>query len=521
MRNSRKWILMVLIASILAVTLAGCGNGADESAGKPQEGNEIVRVGVRADITSLDPQKQNDVNSAPAIKSIYETLIRLDPETNEFEPYLAESYDYVEGNNKALEFKLHEGVKFHNGEALTAEDVKFSLDRQKSSGNVGHLVALIDNVEVIDDLNFIINLKEETSTILSSLSHMGCSILNKDHVEKIDGEGKSLDVDPIGTGPFKFENWVLGSEWTIVKNEDYWNDEFEAQSDGLNFKVIPEETSRTVALEANELDLLLQVPLIDIKNIKENENIDLIEFESTSLAFLGLNASKAPFDNKLLREAVAHCINRDDIVQVQFAGQAIPAYTAIGPAAIGYTDDVRKLEYDIDLAKEKLAEAGMADGFSFTISTFGEDRARAAEVIQSACKRAGIDVNIETLEKSAYYDKIGNGLHEGAYTGWIANAEPDNTFRPLFSSETIASGGSNSACFKSDKIDELLAEGSKVADNDTKIAKYEEIAKVVAEETAVIPTASEKGFVAKRNNIEGMIVSPILMHEFYGLHFVK
>lgn len=519
MKKHSKKILAILIIGIMITSLAGCGN---EDADKGEAGGkDVITIASKADLTSLDPHKQNDISSALGVRAIYEPLIRLNPETNDFESYLAESYDYVEGSDKDIEFKLHEDIEFHNGNPLTSEDVKFSLDRQRSSGNVGHLVELIDDVEIIDDLSFIIHLKEPTSTILSSLSHMGCSILNKEHVEKIEADGKNLDEEPMGTGPFKFDSWTLGSEWSLIKNENYWNDKFEAKSDKLVCKIIPEETSRTVALQAGEIDVLLDVPNIDIDSIKKDDKIDLIEYESTSLDFLGLNASKAPFNDKALREAVAYCIDRDDIAQVQFDGQAVPCHTCIGPAAIGFVDDVEKREDDIEMAKEKLVEAGMPDGFSFTISTFGEARARACQVIQSACKKAGIDVEIEVLEKSAYYDKIGNGDHEAAYTGWIANAEPDNTFRPLFSSETIAAGGSNSACFDSPEIDKLIAEGSKEIDNDAKIAKYEEVAKVVARECAVIPTCSEKGHIAKQKNVEGMGISPIIMHDLFGLHIVE
>jgi peptide/nickel transport system substrate-binding protein len=529
MNKFGKRLIAFLIAGAMIFSLAGCGKEEKKSTGdstgsstnSAKTEGDTITIASKADLTSLDPHKMNDIASAPAIRSIYETLIRLNPETNEFEPYLAESYEYVEGSDKDIKFKLNEGIKFHNGDPLTSEDVKFSLDRQHSSGNAGHLVSDIDSVEVIDDLTFIIHLKQPTSTIISSLAHMCCSILDKEYVEKMDAENKSLDEGPVGTGPYMFDKWTLGSQWSLKKNPNYWNDKFKAQADRLVCKVIPEETSRTVALQAGEIDLLLNVPNVDIENIKKDKNIDLMEYQSTALEFLALNCSKEPFNNKALREAVAYCVNRDDIIQVQFDGQATPCYTCIGPAAIGYTDDVEKREYNIEKAKEKLVEGGKPDGFSFTISTFGDTRARACQVIQAACKEAGIDVKIETLEKSAYYDKIGHANHEAAYSGWNANAEPDNTYRPLYSSATIGTGGANASCFKSDEIDKLIDEGSKLTDNDAKVKKYEEVAKIVAKECAVIPTCSEKGYIAKSKNVDGMVISPIQNHDFFGLHIVK
>lgn len=528
-----KFISLLLTLAMI-IMLIGCGGNSKDSntADKPSDTNtaektdsdntnRYIRMVTKQDLTSLDPHKENDTASAPAVRSIYETLVKLDHNTNEFYPYLAESYEYVEGSDKDIKFKLHEGVKFHNGDPLTSEDVKFSFERQKSSGNVGHLVAQIDSVEIIDDYNFILHLTEPTSTIFSSLSHMGCSILPHKYVEKMDSENKSLDEAPVGTGPFVYDGWVLGSKWSLKKNENYWNDKFEAQCPGIECSIIPEETARTVALQTGEADLLLDVPNVDIQNIRDDANLDLLKYDSTALEFFALNCSKAPFDNKDLREAVAYCVNRDDIIQVQFQGEATPCYTTMAPVALGYTDDVVKREYDIEKAKQKLKDAGMPDGFSFTVIAFGDVRARACQVLQAACKKAGIDVKIEMLEKSAFYDKIGNGTHEAAATGWNANAEPDNTFRPLFSSATIASGGFNSSCFKSDEIDKLLAEGSVAIDPKEKLEKYQDIAKVCARECINIPTCSENGYIAKSKKIDGMIISSIRMHDFYGLHFVK
>lgn len=530
MKNWRRKLALLAAATTVVASMTGCGGGkspTDDKGSASSEGNaqaggnDVVRIAAKADIASLDPQNQNDIISALAIRSLYETLIRLNPETNEFEPYLAESYSYVEGSDVDLQFKLHEGIKFHNGGDLTAEDVKYTLDRQKNSGVVGHLVEMIKDVEVVDDYNLIIHLNEANSTIISSLSHMGSAILDKEYTEKMDAENKSLDQAPNGTGPFVYDSWTIGSEWSLKKNDNYWNDDFKAQCDQVICKVIPEETARTVALQNKEIDVLMDVPKVDIANIENDPNLELLNYESTSLDFFGLNCSKPPFDNKALREAVAYCLNRDDVIQVQYMGQADPCYTCIGPSALGYTDDVEKLDYSIEKAKEKLAEAGKPDGFSFTVSTTSEDRARACQVLQAACKEAGIEVNIELLEKSAYNDKIGKGQHEAAYTGWIANAEPDNTYRPLFSSATIAGGGPNVSCFKSDEIDQLLAEGSVETDDAVKLEKYQEIAKIVAHESILLPVCSEKGQIAKVKDVDGMGISSIRMHDLFGLHHVK
>ena len=542
MKKAKKCLSILIVLMMLTAVVTGCsGNAKSENAGQtkvsgesekiePEQGegretkaaaNGISRIIVLAqgqDMTSFDPHKHNDVESGTGTRMIYDTLIRLTTD-NQFVGQLAESWEYLD--DKTVAFTLKDGVKFHNGEPLTAEDVKFSLDRQKQSGIVGHLVSMIDSVEVVDNLHFTIHLGDGAAALLSSLSHMGSSILCKSHVEGLESSGKTIDDDPVGTGPYKFDYWTVGSEWQMLRNADYFDPEYAAKNEGLKVKVIAEETSRTIALETGEVDFLIQVPSVSVDSIASNPDLKLLEYESTHLAFIAFNCSKAPFDNQKLREAVSYCINRDDIIQVQVNGKAVPNDTCIGKAAIGYTDDVVKREYNIDKAKELLAEAGYADGFSFTLTTLGEERARAAAVIQAACAEAGIDVKIEVLENSAYFDKVGLGEHEAGMSWWVANAEPDNSFNPLFNSNTIATGGSNYACYNSPEIDGLLLKGQTTNDQTERVKYYEDIAKIISENAVWCPLFSQNGYLACRSNIDGVVIYSIDMHLYQGLHVTE
>ena len=513
-----KRILTALLIFTMVFCLISCGGNNAEQA-KQSSADGFIVIAQKSDITSLDPHLHNDVSSASVTRNVFETLVKLNNKTMQFENWLAK--DLVYKDPKTLEISLREGITFSNGEPLTAEDVKFSLDRQKKSGKVGHLIAMVGDIEVVDKLKVVLHLKTPSSALTSSLSHMGSSIMCKKVVEPLDAAGKQMESSEtvIGTGPFTFKSWTLGSQFELVRNENYWNEK--AKSPGLIFKVIPEETSRMVALEAGEIDVLIDVPSISVNDIKANANLKMEEYITTVLNGIAFNVTKEPFNNKALRQAVAHCIDRDAIIKIQSNGYAVPNYSCIGVAAIGYTPDIKKYEYDLEKAKAKLKEGGKPDGFKFTCTLRSESQARALQVVQAACREVGIELVLDQVERAMYVERIGKGLHQSSFAGWVANAEPDNTYRPLFSKATVAAGGYNYACFWDQRIEELLEKGSTTNDNNEKLQAYTDIAKVVAEECAIIGFSSDMGFIAMRKNIEGFDVSSIYMHNFDKLHTVK
>lgn len=506
-------IVSLLVAVILIVTFA-------VPVAAETLRNQII-IGTSADITSLDHQLNNDISTGFYTRSVFETLVKLNPETGEFENWLAE--DISNEDDVTVKVKLREGIEFSNGTPLTAEDVKFSLDRQKNHGKVSHLILMIDEVEIVDDFNLIIHLNEPSSALITSFAHPGCSIMCKSVVEPIDEEGDGINdpTDAIGTGPYKITNWLPGSEFTLEKNESYWNKDAEAVTPKLIFKVIPEDTSRTVALETGEIDVLLDVPTISVNEISENPDLKILDFTSTLLQGVVFNTSKAPFDNQALREAVAHCMDREAMIQVQFDGHAEINYSCIGLAAIGYTPDVKHYEYDLDLAREKLKEGGHPDGFSFSILVRDASQAKGMQVLQAACAEVGIQMEIQQVEPALYFDMTGKGLHEACHLGWTANAEPDNTFRPFFSKETVDAGGANRSRYWSPEIEELLEKASVTYDYEEKVEMYQEISKLAMDACVTVGYCSPVGYVAMRKEVDGFIISSIQNHDLYKLKFVE
>ena len=525
-------LVSVLIAGAMCVSLlTACGGssgpsssgGADSGAaaegsgaGSAQAvGSSMINIGIKADLTSLDPHNHNDTISAYATRHIYNNLVKLMPD-NTFAGNLAESWEFKD--DVTVEFTLKEGIKFHNGETLTSEDVKFSLERQKESPKVGHLVSMIDSVEVVDDTHFIIHMNTPSNALISSLNHSGCAIMCKSYVEGLEAEGKTVEDAPMGCGPYKFEEWNPGASFTLVKFDDYFDPETAAQNDGLVFKVIPEESARTIALETGELDMVIDLNTTDANRVRDNASLALDECDSTHVEYLALNVEKAPFDNKLVRQALNYAVKKDDIVIAAIDGEGDPFHNYIGTAAIGYYDTAVDYEYNPDKAKELLAEAGYADGFTFNCYLAGEIRARSATIIQANLAELGITMNIEQMEASTFYERTGKGEHDSCIAGWVANAEPDNTYRPLFISANAGAGG-NRSFYKNPEVDKLVDDAAVNRDPAAVQKDYETILQTVSDDAIWVPLYTKKGLVARNNDLQGFVISPISMHDFYGVHY--
>lgn len=520
----KKLVSVLLAGAMCASLLTACGGSSNKetTGGATTAGTEAaapgsstITIGISGDLTSLDPHNHNDTASAYATRHIYNNLVNL-TEDNEFVPNLAEKWEFKD--DVTVEFTLKDGVKFHNGETLKADDVKFSLERQMKSPKVGHLLYMIDSVEVVDDLHFIIHMNTPSNALVSSLFHSGSAILCKSYTEALEAEGKTLESAPMGCGPYKFVEWVPGASFTLEKFDDYFNPETAAKNDKLVFKIISEESARTIALENGELDMLVNVGTTDAQRLRETEGIVLDEYPYTNVEYFCGNASKAPFDNKLVRQAMNYAINKEDCVIAAMNGEATPIDSYIAEGAVGYYDTAVKYEYNPEKAKELLAEAGYENGFTFTVYVAGDARARSATAIQASLANIGVTMNIEQMESSTFYEKTGNGEHDACLAGWVANAEPDNTYRPLFTSEKAGAGG-NRSFYKNPEVDKLVDDAAVNSDENMVQKDYEDILRTLSEDAVWVPLYSQKGLIAHNEKLQGLHNSPIGMHDFYDLHY--
>src|SRR5699024_1513508 len=329
----------------------------------------------------------NDVPSSNVQENIYETLTVLD-EDQQIQPGLAEDWDEVD--DTTWDFFLREGVKFHDGEDLTAEAVKDNFDRLKDPKIASPRAFLLDQVtevEVVDDLTVRLHLEYAYAPLLANLAHNGAGIMSpkiieEDYAQLVDSDGNDnnnneeiaegdpdayINQNPAGTGPFKLKEWVPGSKVELERNDDYWGEP--AKLDSVEFKVVSEQSSRIAELETGASHVADAIGPHNISSVDGMDNASALQIPSVSLNYIGFNVQKEPFDDVKVRQAVSMAINKDDIIEGVYDSVGIPAIGPLAPLVFGYDENVSGLEYDIDKAKELLAEAGYEDGFETTIWT--------------------------------------------------------------------------------------------------------------------------------------------------------
>lgn len=509
MRTMKKFSILLLVAALL-VSMVACGGG-DTQGGTD---GKIIVIAQSNDVTSLDPHAHNELTSGNVTRMMYDGLIRLTAD-NEYVPSLATSWEYLDKNT--VEIKLRDDVVFHDGTKFTSDDVKFSLEREAQSSFSSHLLEMITGIEIVDETTVHLKVTDQSAALMSSLAHQCSGIVPKLYTEAIEAEGKKLSDEPCGTGPYKFDYWTLGSECQLVAFDRYYDDEYAAKNEGLRFRYIAEDNSRVVGLETGEVDVVVHVPNSSIESLLENDDVNVIMYTSCDLNYMSPNCSKAPFDNELLRRAVSYCIDRDPMIQVQASGYAVANFAPIGKAAIGYSDPAVTYEYNLEKAKECLVEAGYPDGFEFTASVWGDQNAKSAQILQSACKQVGITMNIEILDNAGMTAKCGGALHDVGMDNWTANSEPDNTYRPWFTRALIGAGGYNWSCYTGDEIETLLEAAVATNVQSERLALYAQINDFVSEHSVVWPLFSREGVVATGSNVSGLQVFATGMHLFQGI----
>jgi len=492
-------LLTSLIAMLLAFTACGGGN-------KAPEGKTELVVAQAADPKSLDPHASNDNPSARITSQIYNALVELD-DNMEVQPQLAESWEQPDA--KTIVFKLKQGVKFHNGEELKASDVKFSLERALKSPLVEHIVGMINTVDVIDDYTVKVTTKEEFAPMLAHLAHPASFILNEKAVTEA---GDSYASKPVGTGPFKFVSYAAGDNVTLAANEEYFAGAPAMKT--LVIKNIVENSSRAMGLEAGEIDIAYDLDPMDADKVKNDANLNLVEEDSLSNDYIGFNIEKEPFNNPKVRQAIYHAINRDQLIEAVYQGAGLAANSPIGPKVFGYSDTAKNYEYNPELAKKLLAEAGYANGFKTTLWTNDNPiRVQIAQIVQAELKQVGIDMAVEPVEWGAYLDGTARGEHEMFILGWVTiTADADYGLYPLFHSSNKGGAG-NRSFYANPAVDKALDEARAKTDPAEREAAYKVAQELVQEDAPIMSLFYKKFNAGTQNYIEGFKVNPAGHHK--------
>ncbi len=504
MLRSKRAILLLAIALLASFALTACGGA------KVDTSTLVVAQG--ADATTLDPHGGNDQPSARVMRQIYDTLIGLD-ENLEIYPLLAESYEQVDP--LTWEFKLKEGVKFHDGNEMTADDVVFSIERHLESPEVSHILGLIDKVEKIDDYNVRIVTKEPFAALLRHLSHASTAILSKEAVEKY---GKEYGQNPVGAGAYKFVNWDTGDSIDLERFEDYHGDL--AKTPNISFKAITEASGRTVGLETGEVSIAYDIDPVDIETVKENDSLIFLSEPSLSIDYIGMNMLKKPFDDVRVRRAMNYAINVPEILETVLEGDGELAASPLQSAVFGATKDVDVYEYNPEKAKELLAEAGYPDGFSTTLSTDdGAVRSRIAELVQGQLKEVGVDVEVDKMEWGKYLDMTSKGDHDMFILGWSTNTgDADYGLSGPYLSENHGGAG-NRFFYTNETVDKLIKDASHEINEAKRLELYKEAQQLIKKDAPNILLFHKSINAGIQKDIKGFKIHPAGSHLLQNAYY--
>lgn len=374
-------------------------------AAEPRQGGTLVAA-FSADPAGFDPVRGPSGMSHVVIEQVYSTLMALDADAQPY-PELAESYETA-ADGLSYTFKLRPSVTFHNGDPLTAEDVKFSFDRLRapdSGYSYGAQVETIASVDVVDPLTVTFKLTKPTGPFLVYMAFPGSSIVPKKLVES----GHDLNAQPVGSGPFRFVSYQPRTAIKFEKNPSY----FEAGKpyfDAMEYRIISDVTALTNAVMSGQVNFSNEIPAKDWSKVKSNPNLVGVTLEGSRYYWLLPNNEKQPLDNPKVRQAIGVALNRAALVKGAFFGQATPILGGVipewnwGHAGIEFF----KPEGDPARAKELLAEAGHPNGFetSLTIASSFPPMMSMAPIIQANLAAVGIKAKIGTMEIPRYWDEV-------------------------------------------------------------------------------------------------------------------
>jgi peptide/nickel transport system substrate-binding protein len=395
------WVALVLLLGLL---VSACGAPAAapsapaaaevSEAAAPEGGTLTLSLGE--DFTTFHPYF--DVSTRYFKPIFFEPPIRISDE-GDFEPWLAESWE-LSDDKMSVTLKLREGIKFHNGREMTADDVIWSFDLARNADLGHHLSDRFQTAESatkIDDTTVQLNYSEPTASILDGLARM--YIFPQEALD-------TIETVPVGTGPFKFEEWIPGDSMTATAFEDYWR-EGEPKLDKIVIKPLPDAQSRMVNLKAGTIDALVNVPLLEVASLREEPGM-VVGKPDPGFSFWAfiMNVNRPPFDDVRVRQAMNYALDRQKLVDSVFYGESDTIVVPYAPTSWAYPEDLADYySYDPERAKELLAEAGYPDGFSTQMLIRGtnDEHLAQAQVYQQDLAAVGIDVELLPTELPQYW----------------------------------------------------------------------------------------------------------------------
>lgn len=514
----KKLLALFLALVMVGAVLPGCGDGSKDpggqgnngKTGEPVKGGEIT-VGIAQDLDdSLDPHQTVAAGTREVLFNIFEGLVKPNSD-GEMIPAVAEKYTLSE-DGTTYTFTLREGVKFHNGQTVTAEDVVYSINRCAAvpEGQEKPLVAAfsaVKSVEALDEKTVAVTIAQRD---LEFISYMTAAIIPADY--------ENQDTAPVGTGPFKFVSRTPQQDFVMERFEDYWG--APAWLDKVTYKICENADALVMNLNGGSIDLCAHLTSAQASQL--NQNFQVLEGTMNLVQAIYLNNQAKPFDNQLVRQAMCYAIDRQGIMDMVADGHGTAVGSSIYPAFTKYflPELVDKYPHSVEKAKELLAQAGYPDGFDMTISVPNnyQPHMDTAEVVAEQLREAGINVTIQPVEWSTWLDTIYNGRQ---FQATVVGVDAANMTARAMLERFTSDYGKNFINYNNPAYDALFQQAINAQDEATQTDLYKQMETMLADTAANVYIQDLCDLVAMRQDLGGLKFYPIYVLDLSTVYLTQ
>lgn len=503
-RMTVKLMALMLAAGTAFAAMTGCGsvNAVDQTSTDDQqqevqqpETKDTLIVAMESEPPTLHPFDHTSVTAGYMNSLTYNSLFKLDPETLQPVPDLCESYEQLD--ETTWQFKIFENVYFHDGSHMTAEDVKASMEYARNYPTTKQYSSFWSDVTVVDD--YTVRVTTNGSYALTLFDMASNKIVPK---ALIDSEN-DFSANPVGSGPYKFVSWTLGDRLEFEANDNYFDAAHQPSIKHMTWRIIPEGSSRTIALEAGEVDFVVEVETTDLERLRESDAVNVTTVAGTRMNYFTMNNEVYPFNNADFRKAVNCAIDREAVLTVALNGEGLAAQS-VCPSVFPGTSNDNVEGYDPEKAKAYLEASGVdTTALTFSCIVSNDTSRRAAEVVQAYLSEVGIEMTIESLDYAAWLSDVMSGNCMTAITGYTAS----NLARYLTGTfHTSALDAANQARFSDAHVDELIDKALTLTDEDEANAVYKEVTAYLNACTPYVPLYESIVTRAYNARLQGVVV---------------
>lgn len=531
--KAMKKIVLLLLCLAMVLSMAACGGNAttetkSETTTTAPETSETatettadpanttyqdtITVGVANDITTLDPQGSNTDANMMAFTLTHETLVEVDPETNEVIPGMATSWT-TSDDGCTFTFEIPENVTFSDGTPCTANDIKFTFERAAESSFTKTKVELVTNIEVVDDTHVAITISKPSQDFLMLLAHQSMSILSEKLVNE-DEFGYE-----IGTGMFAVETWTPGDQISFVRS-DYFHGE-PAPTRRIVYRLIKEESSRLIALQTGEIDICVDPLNTDLGYIEDDPNLELVKVPNYVMLYLAINNERKGLDNVHVRKAIAYATDKASMIEVGYNGEGFVHDHWINRGQFGWDDNLQVYEYNLDKAKEELELSGYKPGdLKFRVIYNGTAKEHMALVLQADLAEVGIELELIKMETAALKGILNDAAldYDLCLYQFTDNLGTDFTLRNQYGSYeedgVLKKNGSNRANMKDAKFNEMIDAALIEQDSAKREKMYNEIEEYLNEIVPIVPIATSYVNIGIKKGITGVKWNGTAKHDY-------